>query len=1219
MNFLTCPSELCVVIIERQQTGRDVSEDISMLAAMFNSQTPKSADMVSNLILLMSAAKQSGLDEARTFLSNHEAESTKSMSMDLVSELLRISLNPGKNESTFVHHICMYCLSAFKSNDTTGSRLKDLLLTVLLNILLSKDDTSSSSIPPEMMFDLWVGITEVEGEGLNADYESTVELSKKCCLRLEECLVDVFNSKDGQGAWIVYQRVCSLTPKKFWDMWLAIVQNADERPSYGTSLLQSLLEYDCSQFSFLSSVFIKLDTRTPHMKKFFSDNRLDAVRATFVLQAYKQKDCSAVLEDEGFVKAASIIGKSLISCLLGERDLSEGASLEMIIEVLETLCSNQLLLSETQEMLIEVFKKLDKGSLVLDIDLEIQLMKLAVYVESARDTKVSSLLLTISFIRCCKVLPKHIKRMMRSQKKAEAHVVESLVDSVDSMIQHSIAFDNETIALSSKVIDSCIIACLKYGMMESSDDLLVASGGCLKTIRLLMSNKGVSGSIRPSQIHAMAVSHSSFQSALSGNKVVKLELIHLLLCTLSLDCKHVKVESETWATILSAYNAGTDVADRSLRRLMFLYEQHDCGKDEVMMNDLRWGRLSKDQTEKVGEDESWEWLINAIDLDRVESTLSQFPVADTLEPTSISDVECSTTNMMQDDQEESSSVSEDDDDMTDDDESSDDSTTAKSRLTKTQGNDQWRSSGDDIRYSPGFVLPLLLAALEANLPHEDEKETQSYLENKDEDDDDPDYREETNPDQVASRRAYGNFCRRLADKGGIALAIASLSSRCPSIRKVSVAICGFFLKALQMPEAQGLKSWRERPQQEMLLNSIQRGLAVRRAIQIQKQDDQDDGIELGGMTTTQRFNIPMLPAVSAIFLAKAMLILSQPRHDMYGQMNRFFLRLTDYHGAFQDCFGLPAFLLLYCSSSDELSRCWSERYWALQTLKDGTVDEYCYRIISRHHVPELIMSSFYSLIGNPESQSEVYLTIDVIESLLQSGGARSFDHLINRHGLLSWLHGILSWREVSSSLPSMTLKCKFLKLITTAISSYRRLVSSQDNGDIAFYEKIPLSNVVIRICLSGDHDEDPANTLLETSACNALWEIHLADNESQSTSSYVGSTSLSDMTTLLKKFVHYPELFEKVLVSVCDLQALVDDDLTSARIFCRLTLSFMLEKKTDLLSDSIVLTMKRVHELMQLYPTLKDDKEIKAKIINCRRLAVSVGGGIKLWNMCRTL
>jgi len=149
-----------------------------------------------------------------------------------------------------------------------------------------------------------------------------------------------------------------------------------------------------------------------------------------------------------------------------------------------------------------------------------------------------------------------------------------------------------------------------------------------------------------------------------------------------------------------------------------------------------------------------------------------------------------------------------------------------------------------------------------------------------------------------------------------------------------------------MQESHGMKSWRERPQQEMIISSIQRGLAVRRAIQMQRYEAQE-GIELGGMEETiHKHNIPMLPAVSAIFLAKAFLILSRPRDDMYSQMNRYFLRLTDYHGAFQDCFGLPAFLSLYCSASDELSRCRIERNWAPLTLKDSAVDEFCYRLVS---------------------------------------------------------------------------------------------------------------------------------------------------------------------------------------------------------------------------------------------------------------------------------
>jgi len=42
------------------------------------------------------------------------------------------------------------------------------------------------------------------------------------------------------------------------------------------------------------------------------------------------------------------------------------------------------------------------------------------------------------------------------------------------------------------------------------------------------------------------------------------------------------------------------------------------------------------------------------------------------------------------------------------------------------------------------------------------------------------------------------------------------------------------------------------------------------------------------------------------------------------------------------------------------------------------------------------MSSFDSLSDDVESKSELYLTIDVIESLMQSGGTRASNHLIER-------------------------------------------------------------------------------------------------------------------------------------------------------------------------------------------------------------------------------
>ena len=79
----------------------------------------------------------------------------------------------------------------------------------------------------------------------------------------------------------------------------------------------------------------------------------------------------------------------------------------------------------------------------------------------------------------------------------------------------------------------------------------------------------------------------------------------------------------------------------------------------------------------------------------------------------------------------------------------------------------------------------------------------------------------------------------------------------------------------------------------------------------------------------------MLPTVASTFLAKSLCILARPGDDLYGQMNRFFLRLDKFHGAFMDCFSLPAFVYLFCSVSTDTLQARKERIWALQLLKNN--------------------------------------------------------------------------------------------------------------------------------------------------------------------------------------------------------------------------------------------------------------------------------------------
>ena len=615
---------------------------------------------------------------------------------------------------------------------------------------------------------------------------------------------------------------------------------------------------------------------------------------------------------------------------------------------------------------------------------------------------------------------------------------------------------------------------------------------------------------------------------------------------------------------------------------------------QILLSDLRWGTLAK-KIQNADVDESREWFADAVQLDRINLTLSDFPVEDALEPVRFNDVEFTSSDEIGDEA---------------------DGDSHDANRSRNSGWLPWRATGEDLRYSPGFILPLILASLDAQLPHDQEQH--SIFETTDEGipHDNTSNRDE---DTIAKHRDFAYTCRRVADRGGIALALASLSSRCPSIRRVAIAICGLFLKALQMDESHGIKSWHERPQQEMIMSSIQRGLALRRSIQIHKKDTHEGG-EAKGVSATdgRKYNVPMLPAVSAIFLAKALLLLSKPEDDMYGQMNRYFLRLTDYHGAFQDCFGIPAFLSLYCSSSDDIARSRVERNWALHILKDGVVDEYCYRIISQHHVPELIMSSFDCMIDDPESKSEIYLTIEVIGTFLLAGGKNASDHLIQRQGILSWLHGILSWRLIPLVFPDDSLKCKFLDLITTAVDSFRYY----GVGENDFYEKVPLANIVIRICLDGEdptENEDgmPQQSKMDllVSTCNALWAIYLADKQSSVTAAFQGLTSIRNQSSLLKKCVRLGNLFEKVLTPLCDLPLISDEnDDASAQLFCNLTLRFLLEMKMQVSSDTIQLCMKRVYELVNLHPFLQKDAELQMLITNFRPIAV-MAAGHDVWNL----
>jgi hypothetical protein len=273
---------------------------------MFTSHSPKSAEMETIIIILLSAPATKELDvEISDLLNRNSNIKPESIAMQVVSALLRCSLARANHESTFLSDVLRFCSDAFKSTDPHISGLKHFLLMILMHVMPAEEKSTSFSFPPGAMFDLWAAIA----------VNLTTMMSVKICHRLEYCLSAFFGATCGQGAWVVYQKVCSMTPKVFVTLWLNTVEKADANDHYTASLLQSVLDYDCSQFCCLSSLFANI-ANDPNMTKLWDGGALDAAAAAFVLQTYKQKAAKEIHAHSSWAEAVAIIGRKFLDLLV---------------------------------------------------------------------------------------------------------------------------------------------------------------------------------------------------------------------------------------------------------------------------------------------------------------------------------------------------------------------------------------------------------------------------------------------------------------------------------------------------------------------------------------------------------------------------------------------------------------------------------------------------------------------------------------------------------------------------------------------------------------------------------------------------------------------------------------------------------------------------------------------------------------------------------------
>ena len=734
---------------------------------------------------------------------------------------------------------------------------------------------------------------------------------------------------------------------------------------------------------------------------------------------------------------------------------------------------------KTFESTVLIFRTLaSRPRLKLAIEDELTILQAAVglCIDANCNTFTSSNeLSSYVFLRLLILLPKALRKGRRRESQtgtAKDHDPVLVLEMLIHLLREGSRLAESIILGGEATLRTGFIGCLKHGIKPDEDGGGTSvSSLCLRFARTLVAKASTEypelveqvEMFRPAQVHRMVTSHSSFSATLQQGSAAhdgqtstgtQEELINLLITCASLSCNGLEDTEDAWKAVLQAYSAGVTQKDKALRRLMHFYAGSCDEKGAHFIDSLQWGDVMvTSDTYNGGQGSNleggdharqYEWFVQGLDMRRVRSTLSCFPVWDRIVPVADASIEPWTGNLKEDSEDkddvstgvsdESSGDEDSDEEGTGADKDDEDHEMAENDnelpprpRRKEDQSDKWNGYGTDDRYSPPFILTLTLATLEAfnppstSLPTKKDSDHNFNNENVDA------MSTEEDPNKPR-RETFVKIARRLSEKGCISLSLASLSSKCPDLRRVAVATLGLFLKAVHMEEAHSLKTWRERPQLAMVLDSVQRGILVRRAISIARRQEEDDN--------DKPILIPMFPAVSAIFLGWSALIVSRPSDDMFASANRCFLRLGDYHGAFKDCFSLPAFISLFCGSfADENSQARRERLWALQLLKDGVRDSYCYKVAARRHAPALIMTSFESLIGCGglhESDAEPYLLLEAIECLLLNGGHAARHHLLSNIGLCSWLRGLLIGKPIHLLFPSTKIFLLFNRLVDNA-------------------------------------------------------------------------------------------------------------------------------------------------------------------------------------------
>jgi hypothetical protein len=328
-------------------------------------------------------------------------------------------------------------------------------------------------------------------------------------------------------------------------------------------------------------------------------------------------------------------------------------------------------------------------------------------------------------------------------------------------------------------------------------------------------------------------------------------------------------------------------------------------------------------------------------------------------------------------------------------------------------------------------------------------------------------------------------------------------------------------------------------------------------------------------------------------------------------------------------------MTLFCSVNDNPDQARKERLWALNLLKEGTVDSYCYQVASRRHVPELLLTSFDAICSRADPSADINECIsllDTIETLIQRG---SFYHYFNAVGLLSWIQGSLQ-SILSCSIKSPAVIIVFTKLLRIVLD---KAVGESSNGDCPQFDAVKVGRGIADLFkyISRDDDVDPdqassRSTLSEnvTNIGHILWSLYelIANNEDSPAPCVLHPHGLPVETTveiITAITEHDPTLLKKTIVALSYLpfDSNAKQQQNAALIFCQKAIQLMSTSTQDIsnASDAPLFStiLKRVSKLSPMIKDHKDSASLIKCIFGCRRILVTKCLCSKEWLECLSI